>query len=169
MVPFGRGKLYLLNGAILNELATLYWHEGRTIKGRTTMKASAQTTSRQEANSGIFASKSRTSWIGSKIIQSLGVEAERLDEVHNAMWLRILRDSANDERAANETDQLAAKVLAVARVAEKASATGGSNAALIAVMRESGGSLDPLLAQNFLRVAASPIFWMALDSAGGAA
>ena len=132
------------------------------------MNGSAQTIPRQEANSGIFASKSRTSWIGSKIIQSLGVEPERLDKVHNAMWLRILRDSANADPASDETDQLASKILAVARVAEKAASTGGSNAALVSVMRESGRSLDPLLAQNFLRVAASPIFWMALDSAGGA-
>jgi len=131
------------------------------------MNGSAQTTPRQEANSGIFASKSRTSWIGSKILQSIGVEADRLDDVHNAMWLRILRDSANADPASSETDALAAKVLAVARVAEKAAAAGGSNAALVAVMRESGDLLDPLLAQNFLRVAASPIFWMALDSAGG--
>ncbi len=132
------------------------------------MNGSAQSSPRQPANRGIFASKSRTSWIGSKIIQSIGIGPERLDAVHNAMWLRILRDSANSDPASNETDELAAKILAVARVAEKAASIGGSNAALIAVMRESGRSLDPLLAQNFLRVAASPIFWMALDSAGEA-
>lgn len=91
-----------------------------------------------------------------------------MDDVHNAMWLRILRNSENAEPASNESDALAAKVLAVARTAEKAATAGGSNAALVTVMRESGSSLDPLLAQNFLRLAASPIFWMALDSAGEA-
>lgn len=127
------------------------------------MTSSAQFTLAEEAGSGFFATHSRISWIGSKIIQSTGIDEERADAIHKAMWLRIL---GNGTSAQNETEQLAAKIVAVATVAENAAATGGSNAAMVAVMRESGASLDPLLAQIFLRVAASPIFWMALDSAG---
>lgn len=127
------------------------------------MSGSAQFILSEETGNGFFATHSRISWIGSKIIQSTGLDEARADSVHKAMWLRIL---GNGTSVQNETEQLAAKIVAVATVAEKAAATGGSNAAMVAVMRESGASLDPLLAQIFLRVAASPIFWMALDSAG---
>lgn len=126
------------------------------------MTGSAQYILADEAGNGFFATHSRISWIGSKIIQSTGLDEARADAVHKAMWLRILGPEAAVE---NETEQLAAKIVAVATVAEKAAATGGSNAAMVAVMRESGASLDPMLAQSFLRVGASPIFWMALDSA----
>lgn len=129
------------------------------------MTGSAQFILAEETGNGFFATRSRISWIGSKIIQSTGLDEARLDAVHNAMWLRIL---GNETAVQNETEQLAAKIVAVATVAEKAAATGGSNAAMVAVMRESGTSLDPMLAQSFLRLAASPIFWMALDSAGEA-
>jgi hypothetical protein len=129
------------------------------------MTASAQFILAENAGNGFFATQSRVSWIGSKIIQSTGLDEARLDAVHKAMWLRIL---GNETAVLNETEQLAAKIVEVAVMAEKAASEGGSNAAMIAVMRESGGSLDPMLAQSFLRVAASPIFWMALDSAGEA-
>jgi hypothetical protein len=129
------------------------------------MSGSTQFILAEESGSGFFATHSRISWIGSKIIQSTGLDEARADSVHKAMWLRILGSGTHVQ---NETDQLAAKIVAVATVAEKASAAGGSNAAMVAVMRESGASLDPLLAQNFLRVAASPVFWLALDAAGDA-
>lgn len=126
------------------------------------MTGSAQYILADDAGNGFFATYSRISWIGSKIIQSTGLEEARADAVHNAMWLCIL---GKETAVQNETEQFAAKIVTVATVAEKAAATGGSNAAMVAVMRESGTSLDPLLAQSFLRVAASPVFWMALDSA----
>lgn len=129
------------------------------------MTGSAQFILAENAGNGFFATQSRVSWIGSKIIQSTGLDEARLDAVHKAMWLRIL---GRETAVQNETDQLAAKIVAVASVAEKAAAADGSNAAMVAVMRESGESLDPMLSQSFLRVAASPIFWMALDSAGEA-
>lgn len=127
------------------------------------MTGSAQFIVAENAGNGFFATQSRVSWIGSKIIQSTGLDEARLDAVHKAMWLRILGKEA---AVHNETEQLAAKIVAVAIVAERAAATNGSNAAMVAVMRESGRTIDPMLAQSFLRVAASPIFWMALDSAG---
>lgn len=129
------------------------------------MTGTAQYILADDAGNGFFATHSRISWIGSKIIQSTGLDEARLDAVHKAMWLRILGPAT---AVKNETEQLAAKIVDVATVAEKAAAAGGSNAAMVAVMRESGGSLDPMLAQSFLRIAASPIFWMALDSAGEA-
>ena len=113
-----------------------------------------------------FVRNARASFMGSKIMQSIGVEADRLDAVHNAMLLRLV-----DEKVAlpvDECDQLAAQIVAVARGADQASASGGPNAAMAAVMRESGRSIDPMIAQNFLRLASSAIFWMALDSAGEA-
>lgn len=113
-----------------------------------------------------FACNARASFIGSKIIRAIGVEPERLDAVHNAIWLRLI----NDETCLpnNECDALAAKIVAVALTAELATAEGGAKAAMATVMRESGQSIDPLIAENFLRLASSPIFWMALDSAGEA-
>jgi hypothetical protein len=129
------------------------------------MTGSAQFILAKNAGNGFFATQSRVSWIGSKIIQSTGLDEARLDTVHKAMWLRIL---GNEGAVQSETEQLAEKIVAVATLAEKAATSSGSNAAMVAVMRESGESLDPMLAQSFLRVAASPIFWMALDSAGEA-
>ncbi len=129
------------------------------------MTGSAQFILAENDGNGFFATQSRISWIGSKIIQSTGLDEARLDAVHKAMWLRIL---GHETAVHDETEQFAAKIVAVATMAEKAAAAGGSNAAMVAVMRESGASLDPMLAQSFLRVAASPIFWMALDSAGEA-
>lgn len=139
-------------------------HDGAEQKKQVAnMSGSTQFILAEEAGNGFFATHSRISWIGSKIIQSTGLDETRLDAVHKAMWLRILGPATAVQ---NETEQLAAKIVAVATVAEKAATTGGSNTAMVAVMRESGASLDPMLAQIFLRVAASPIFWMALDSAG---
>lgn len=115
-----------------------------------------------------FARNARASFMGSKIMQSIGVEADRLDAVHNAMLLRLISENAASSPAKDESDQLAAQIVAVARVADHASSSGGSKAAMAAVMRESGRSIDPMIAQNFLRLASSPIFWMALDSAGEA-
>lgn len=130
------------------------------------MTGSAQSVFHAQSQNGVFARNSRISWIGSKIMQSTGVEPSRMDAVHQAMMLRILQGSGDvPPPAKDEGDQLAAQVVAVARVAEEAAATGGSRAAMAAIMRESGKSIDPLLAQNFLRLASSPIFWMALDSA----
>jgi hypothetical protein len=132
------------------------------------MNGSAQKISRSNAGSGVFSSNIRVSWIGSKLIESLGIEPARLDVVHHAMMLRILQNGSDRRLAASdEADCLAVQIVAVARIAETAAAADGPNAAIVAVMRESGKSVDPLLAQNFLRLASSSIFWMALDSASG--
>lgn len=130
------------------------------------MSGSAQRVAQSQAITSAFARNARASFMGSKLIQSMGVEAGRLDAVHHAMMLRLIDDNAAAPK--DECDQLAAHIVAVTRVADTASASGGSNAAMAAVMRESGRSIDPMIAQNFLRLASSPIFWMALDSAGEA-
>ena len=132
------------------------------------MNGFAQKVVHDDAGNGAFASNARASFMGSKIIQSIGVEADRLDAVHNFMLLRLIDDNAGVSPPKDEADQLAAHIVAVARVADAASANGGSKAAMAAVMRESGRTVDPMIAQNFLRLASSPIFWMALDSAGEA-
>ena len=132
------------------------------------MNGFAQKIFDHEASSGAFARNARASFMGSKIMQSIGVEADRLDAVHNAMMLRLISEDAVLSPAKDEADELAAHIVAVARVADTASASGGSKAAMAAVMRESGRSIDPMIAQNFLRLASSSIFWMALDSAGEA-
>ncbi len=130
------------------------------------MNGSAHRIVESQHQSGAFARNARASFMGSKIIQSIGVEPDRLDAVHEAMWLRLIDDKA--ALPSDECDHLAAQIVAVARVADRASASGGSKGAMAAVMRESGRTIDPMIAQNFLRLASSPIFWMALDSAGGA-
>jgi hypothetical protein len=132
------------------------------------MNGFAQKLPHDSAQGSGFARNARASFMGSKIMQSIGVEADRLDAVHNAMLLRLISEDAASSPAKDESDQLAAQIVAVARVADQASASGGSKAAMAAVMRESGRSIDPMIAQNFLRLASSPIFWMALDSAGEA-
>jgi hypothetical protein len=116
--------------------------------------------------SGAFVRNARASFMGSKIMQSIGVETNRIDAIHNAMMLRLINHAAG--APTDECDQLAARIVAVARVADDAWASGGSKAAMAAVMRESGRSIDPLIAQNFLRLASSAIFWTALDSAAEA-
>lgn len=121
-----------------------------------------------QARGSDFARNARASFMGSKIMQSIGVEANRLDAVHNAMLLRLISEDAASLPAKDESDQLAAHIVAVARVADTALAAGGTKAAVAAVMRESGCSIDPMIAQNFLRLASSPIFWMAMDAAGDA-
>jgi hypothetical protein len=132
------------------------------------MSGSAQTNIHEISGSSAFARNARASFMGSKIMQSIGIETDRLDAVHNAMLLRLIDDEAGASAPKDESDQLAAHIVAVARVADEASASGGSKAAMAAVMRESGRTVDPMIARNFLRLASSPIFWMALDSAGEA-
>lgn len=130
------------------------------------MNGFAQKILHDSGQSSAFARNARASFMGSKIMQSIGVEADRLEAVHNAMLLRLIDDNSARSAAKDEADQLAAHIVAVARVAATASASGGSKAAIAAVMRESGLSIDPMIAQNFLRLASSPIFWMAMDSDG---
>jgi hypothetical protein len=130
------------------------------------MNGFAQKIPNDSGHSGAFARNARASFMGSKIMQSIGVEANRMDAVHNAMLLRLISEDAASLPAKDESDQLAAHIVAVARVADQALVTGGSKAAMAAVIQESGRSIDPMIAQNFLRLASSPIFWMALDSAG---
>lgn len=132
------------------------------------MNGFAQKISHDSAKAGGFARNARASFMGSKIMQSIGVEANRLDAVHNAMMLRLISEDGASLPAKDESDQLAAQIVAVARVADTALAAGGSKAAVAAVMRESGRTIDPMIAQNFLRLASSPIFWMAMDAAGDA-
>jgi hypothetical protein len=128
------------------------------------MIQSPQEQFRTETGSTGYSRESRISWIGSKLAQSTGINIARLDEVHNCMWLRILQGDLANAAPKNEADQLAAEIVTLATLAEKAAATGGPQAAMAAVMRASGDGVDPLLAQNFLRLASSPIFWMAMDS-----
>ena len=132
------------------------------------MNGIAQKISHDSAKTGGFARNARASFMGSKIMQSIGVEANRLDAVHNAMMLRLISEDGASLPAKDESDQLAAQIVAVARVADTALAAGGTKAAVAAVMRESGRTIDPMIAQNFLRLASSPIFWMAMDAAGDA-
>ena len=112
---------------------------------------------------GAFVRDSQIGWIASKIAQSIGVEAGRMDAVHTAIWNCIIGGEASGAPR-TETDQLAIDIVAVARVAGSGHAVGGRTEALAQVMRESGVSLDPMLAQNFMRLASSSIFWIALDS-----
>jgi hypothetical protein len=119
----------------------------------------------QRDDSG-YSTESRIGWIGSKLAQSTGIDVERMNTVHDRIWMRILQGNPANADPADEADQLAEKIVGVATLAEKAAADGGPQAAMVAVMRASGDSIDPLLAQNFLRLASSPIFWMAMDSAG---
>lgn len=113
-----------------------------------------------------YSRESRASWIGSKLAQTTGIGLEQLDSVHNYMWLRILQSNAAAPIADNEADHLAMHIVKLALLAENAATDGGPKAAMAAVMEASGAEVDPLLAQNFLRLASSSIFWMALDSAG---
>lgn len=115
-----------------------------------------------------FTRNARLSFIGSKILQATGLETERQGSIYQAMWLRLIDNHSPDASAKDQSDHLAISILAVATLAEDAAVAGGSKAAIAAVMRESGQGLDPMIAQNFIRLASSPIFWMALDSAGEA-
>lgn len=113
-----------------------------------------------------YSRESRASWIGSKLALSTGLPPERLDEIHHRIWMRILQGELARNPPRDELDQLAAHIVAIATLAESESALGGAKAAIAAVMRASGDSVDPMLAQNFIRLASSPIFWMAMDSGG---
>lgn len=111
-----------------------------------------------------FSRESRASWIGSKLAQSTGLPNDRLDSLHQRIWMRILQGELACSPPRDEMDQLAAHIVAVATIAETESAQGGPKAAIVAVMKASGNGVDPMLAQNFIRLASSPIFWMAMDS-----
>lgn len=113
-----------------------------------------------------YSRESRASWIGSKLAQSTGIGVDQLDAVHNYMWLRILQNNAATPTAENEADHLAMHIVKLSLLAENAAAQGGPKAAMAAVMQARGSEVDPLLAQNFLRLASSSIFWMAMDSVG---
>lgn len=113
-----------------------------------------------------YSRESRASWIGSKLAQSTGLPVEQLDGLHHRIWMRILQGELATNPPRDEMDQLATHIVAIATLAEAESALGGAKAAIAAVMRASGDTVDPMLAQNFIRLASSPIFWMAMDSGG---
>lgn len=113
-----------------------------------------------------YSRESRASWIGSKLAQSTGLPVEQLDGLHHRIWMRILQGELATNPPRDEMDQLAAHIVAIATLAEAESALGGAKAAIAAVMKASGNDVDPMLAQNFIRLASSPIFWMAMDSGG---
>jgi hypothetical protein len=112
-----------------------------------------------------YSRESRVSWIGSKLAQSTGLAADQLDEVHNRIWMWILEGELAAKEPRSEANQLAFHIVALATLAERAAANSGPQAAMSAVMRASEHEIDPLLAQNFVRLASSPIFWMALGPA----
>jgi hypothetical protein len=85
------------------------------------------------------------------------------------MWMRILQSGLEPAAPRNETDQLAIHILAVATLADDVAAKDGPQAAIAAVMQASGKTLEPGLAEKFLHLASSPIFWRALQSDGIAA
>ncbi|MVZ96317.1 hypothetical protein EUU23_01205 [Sphingorhabdus sp. IMCC26285] len=132
------------------------------------MKHSSSEKSPEASPSVGYSRESRASWIGSKLAQSTGIGVDQLDAVHNYMWLRILQSNAATPTAENEADHLAMHIVKLSLLAENAAAQGGPKAAMAAVMQARGDEVDPLLAQNFLKLASSSIFWMALDSAGEA-
>ena len=111
-----------------------------------------------------FSRESRSSWIGSKLAQSTGLPNDRLDGLHQRIWMRILQGELACNPPRDEMDQLAAHIVAIATLAESVATEGGPKAAICAVMKASGNGLDPLLAQNFIRLSSSPIFWMAMES-----
>lgn len=115
-----------------------------------------------------YSRNSRISWIGSKLAQSTGIGVDQLDAVHNYMWMRLLQADAAERAPDDQADQLAMHIVKLAALAENAATTGGPKAAMAAVMQASGQEIEPMLAQNFLRLASSSIFWMALDSVGEA-
>ncbi len=104
------------------------------------------------------------SWIGSKLAQLIDIEAARLDALHHRMWMRILQSGLEPAAPRNETDQLAIHILAVATLADDVASKDGPQAAMAAVMQASGKTIEPGLAEKFLRLASSPIFWRALQS-----
>lgn len=108
--------------------------------------------------------EARLSWIGSKLAQLIDIEDNRLDALHHRMWMRILQSGLEPAAPRNEIDQLAIHILAVATLADDIAAKDGPQAAMAAVMQASGETLEPLLAEKFLRLASSPIFWRALRS-----
>ena len=108
--------------------------------------------------------EARLSWIGSKLAQLIDVEDAQLDHLHHRMWMRILQSGLEPAAPRNEIDQLAIHILAVATLAEDVAAKDGPQAAIAAVMQASGDTLEPLLAEKFLHLASTPIFWRALRS-----
>jgi hypothetical protein len=108
--------------------------------------------------------EARLSWIGSKLAQLIDIEDARLDHLHHRMWMRILQSGLEPAAPRNETDQLAIHILAVATLADDVAAKDGPQAAMAAVMQASGKTLEPLLAEKFLRLASAPVFWRALQS-----
>lgn len=114
-----------------------------------------------------YSRESRISWIGSKLAQSTGLPADGLDGLHHRIWMRILQGELASNPPRDEIDQLAAHIVAIATLAECAFTQSGPEAAISAVMRASGDSVDPMLAQNFIRLAGSPIFWMTISTDGG--
>lgn len=107
--------------------------------------------------------EARLSWIGSKLAQSVCTDPVRLEDVHHRLWMRILKDGLAPVPPRNENDQLAADILAVAKLVEQVSAVDGAEAAMAAVKLASGQGIDPALADRFLRLGSALVFWAALD------
>ena len=108
--------------------------------------------------------EARLSWIGSKLAQLVDIADDHRDGLHHRMWMRILQSGLEPAAPRNEIDQLAIHILAVATLADDVASKDGPQAAMAAVMQASGKTLEPGLAEKFLRLASSPIFWRALQS-----
>ena len=63
-----------------------------------------------------------------------------------------------------EAIHIGGRIAQLAQIADVFYMTSGANAALAEVMRRSGSWLDPKLAETFVRLASTPLFWTALES-----
>ena len=63
-----------------------------------------------------------------------------------------------------EAIHIGGRIAQLAQIADVFYMTGGANAALAEIMRRSGSWLDPKLAETFVRLASTQLFWTALES-----
>lgn len=128
----------------------------------------------------------RTCWIATRVARAIGMEAQDVADVASAIVFDTIqaqkyglsenvihasahRDAHWDGKGtplglAGNDIHIAGRIARLASLVEAAYISGGANSAFAAVMQEASISLDPRLADSFLRLAGSRLFWQALES-----
>jgi HD domain len=124
-------------------------------------------------------------WIGGKVAEALGLEGDVLDDICSAILFSSIEaqqlglspdvvqaisqrgahwdGSGEPQGLSGENILIGARIAALANVAAAAFTQSGAKGAFAAVMQQASMTLDPHLADIFLRLAGSALFWAILE------
>ncbi len=109
----------------------------------------------------------RAAWLGTKLAQAAGLDAAAVEDVASCILLdraTVQQIDLSSAGLSGDAIDISARIAQVAIVTEAAYTADGAKAAFATLMQKASNILDPRLAETFLRLAGSLVFWMALES-----